>query len=545
MDEPPLARAQRLLTRRSLIAFDLDKTVLHQGHQSELHTFTMSVCQTLIQLTMQQYNIAAVTGNDLHQLSGRFVKALVEELCRHRQLQLLASVHCFCNCATVYVAFDATGPALASLLEQQSTLRPEQLREAALGALFHHNADGQLEIRPEFVVPEYLLRTCMPAAEARAIASLAQAAADEWWAGMCTADGLALRPEIARDYFVSSADAAQSAATEAEALSSETNREASVLPCYRRAVGDGDGGSTSGSADALVLSGPYVETRDVSAANGVQYSAALTIKPVLSYRHARQRMQARDDGRSALIDAVLRRLRSAGLAQFSASAGGRSSIDIMKQGITKKFAVGFLIEALGLAGIAAEHEEVGTNVIYFGDEVVMNGNDLCVADVPGILVFAVNQQRERVPLNAQIMTPATRLQGPEATDSIMRQLHLQTADLLAQYEAALKKPGGGPPRPAHVTAVRAFKEELLRRRVLDKAQQLVADLDATCPSKLFAASTLLSALARPGRESTELARRVQQLVDSHGEIALRVQESEHDLHHVGAIGNSYSEHIRP
>ena len=36
-------RAQSLLTRRSLIAFDLDKTVLHQGHHSELQTFTMSV----------------------------------------------------------------------------------------------------------------------------------------------------------------------------------------------------------------------------------------------------------------------------------------------------------------------------------------------------------------------------------------------------------------------------------------------------------------------------------------------------------------------
>lgn len=540
MDEPPLARAQRLLTRRSLIAFDLDKTVLHQGHQSELHTFTTSVCQTLIQLTVQRYNIAAVTGNDLHQLSGRFFKALVEELCRHRQLQLLASVHCFCNCAAVYVAFDAASPALVSLLEQQLVLRPEQLQEAALTALFHHNADGKLEIRPEFVVPEYLQRTCMPAAEARAIASLAQAAADEWWAGVCTADGLALRPEITREYFVNSADATQNAATETEALSSEANREASVFPCYRRAAVEG--GCESGGADTLVLSGPYVEIRDVSAANGVMHSAALTIKPVLSYRHARRRMQARDDGRSALIDAVQRRLRSAGLAQFSASAGGRSSIDIMKQGITKKYAVGFLIEVLGLAGIAAEHEEAGTNVIYFGDEVVMNGNDLCVADVPGILVFAVNHQRERVPLNAQIMTPATHLQGPEATDAILRQLLVQTADLLAQYEAALQQ--GGPPRPAHVTAVRAFKEELLRRRVLDKAQQLVADLDATCPSKLFAASTLLSALARPGRESAELARRVQQLVDSHGEIAIRVQESEFDVSTMGAIGNSYSEHIR-
>ncbi len=88
-DTEPLVRAQRLLTRRSLIAFDLDKTVLHQGDESELHTFTTTVCQTLIQLTLQRHNLAAVTGNDLHQLSSRFLISFVEELCRHKQLQLL------------------------------------------------------------------------------------------------------------------------------------------------------------------------------------------------------------------------------------------------------------------------------------------------------------------------------------------------------------------------------------------------------------------------------------------------------------------------
>jgi len=130
-------RAQRLLTRRSLIAFDLDKTVLHQGHHSELQTFTTSVCQTLIQLAAQRYNISAVTGNDLHQLSSRFMKAFVEELCRHQQLQLLSVMHLFCNCATVYICFSLDSPVLAALLRKQASLAPQQLQEAALEALFH------------------------------------------------------------------------------------------------------------------------------------------------------------------------------------------------------------------------------------------------------------------------------------------------------------------------------------------------------------------------------------------------------------------------
>ena len=227
--DEPRERAQRLLTRRSLIAFDLDKTVLHQGHHSELQTFTMSVCQTLIHLAVQRYNISAVTGNDLHQLSSRFMKTLVEELCRHQQLQLLSVMHLFCNCATVYICFSLDSPVLAALLAKQATLAPQQLQEAALEALFH-TVDGLLEIRPDFIVPEYLARTCMPSAEARKIAELAQAAADEWWAGMCTADGRALRPEWVRDYYINGTAAEANAALEAEALSSDGNPEASVAP---------------------------------------------------------------------------------------------------------------------------------------------------------------------------------------------------------------------------------------------------------------------------------------------------------------------------
>ena len=68
-------------------------------------------------------------------------------------------------------------------------------------------------------------------------------------------------------------------------------------------------------------------------------------------------------------------------------------------------------------------------------------------------------------------------------------------------------------------------------------------MDATCPSKLFVASTLLSALARPGRESTELARQVQQLVDMAGDISIRVKESAFDVAAMGAVGGSYHEHI--
>ena len=187
----------------------------------------------------------------------------------------------------------------------------------------------------------------MPASDALVIGQLAQAAADEWWATMCTEDGSAMRAELARAFFVNSSDPRENEALEAEAQRSVSNPEASVFPAHRR----GEGGE-------MELLGPRVHARGVRAENGVEYSAALTVKPVLSFRHARNCMQSKDDGRTALIGAVQRALQCSGLAQFAATAGGRSSIDIMKQGITKKYAVSFLIEALGLAGIATEGEEV-------------------------------------------------------------------------------------------------------------------------------------------------------------------------------------------
>ena len=71
----------------------------------------------------------------------------------------------------------------------------------------------------------------------------------------------------------------------------------------------------------------------------------------------------------------------------------------------------------------------------------MYGNDLCVADIPGVLVFAVNHRRERVPLNAQIMIPHTRLQvrptptpTPTQTRTFIEQIPTSMSQILSQIE---------------------------------------------------------------------------------------------------------------
>eukprot|EP00971_Amphidinium_carterae_P013644 268951-Amphidinium_carterae.1 len=64
---------------------------------------------------------------------------------------------------------------------------------------------------------------------------------------------------------------------------------------------------------------------------------------------------------------------------------------------------------------------MGVNAIYFGDEVVLNGNDLPVADVAGVTVFAVNELRSRVPFRTNIHLPTefSEATGPESTKAVM------------------------------------------------------------------------------------------------------------------------------
>ena len=64
-------------TARSLLAFDVDKTVLHQGDPQELELFRTGIGRTLLELAGLGFKLAAVTGNSLAQLSSRYLKVLL------------------------------------------------------------------------------------------------------------------------------------------------------------------------------------------------------------------------------------------------------------------------------------------------------------------------------------------------------------------------------------------------------------------------------------------------------------------------------------
>ena len=146
----------------------------------------------------------------------------------------------------------------------------------------------------------------------------------------------------------------------------------------------------------LVLRGPVVHARDVTAANGASHAAALTIKPVLSFRHARQcdACAPSADCRTELCGAVQCKLRGHGLAQFAASAGGRSSIDIMKFGITKKYALCFLIE-VGARGV----HMVGTWTWTWDISMVEHGMPMRSACPSSVCALRVHTMSMSVPMS--------------------------------------------------------------------------------------------------------------------------------------------------
>ncbi|CAK0839056.1 unnamed protein product, partial [Prorocentrum cordatum] len=83
-------------------------TVLHQGDARELERFRAQggLAQTMVRLARLDFRLAAITGNSLTQLTMRFLRALVEELCEQRVLRLLSRFHFFCTGAALYVHFD-------------------------------------------------------------------------------------------------------------------------------------------------------------------------------------------------------------------------------------------------------------------------------------------------------------------------------------------------------------------------------------------------------------------------------------------------------
>jgi len=482
---------------RSLVAFDVDKTVLHQGIPDELERFKKGICQVLLKLARLNIHLAAVSGNSVSAISKRLLKALLEELCEQRCLHLLTQFHFFCSGAALYLHFSPMScQDFAALLHRAPTLTSEVLLAEAKRYLF----DEECGVRPQFVMSSYARQCSIPEEDAADIITILQEEATGWYEGIRTSGKLL--PQIRSEYYVTgTGDAAMDGQLEKEAASDKVNTEAFVWEDMP----------------------PEATRRTCLAADGRSYVTACVVMPILSFRHARQRLLLpAQDPRFQLIQRIKERLREAGLVRYMSNAGGRGTIDVNHHLVSKRDAVSWLLKHLGDEGVHQLGEPFGTNCVYFGDEVVLNGNDISVAMIPGIQVYAVNELVQKVPFktNIELPTAFTTETGPEATKAVLE-------DLLRFAEASLEQPAS---RGAGQSAVAAWKYSRLRNRLRRKAGFFLAedmpdgnDVRVT-HRRLEAAAAALTALSRHGEGLDQLAEEIIDLVDNIGAVAMQVRE---------------------
>jgi len=230
------------------------------------------------------------------------------------------------------------------------------------------------------------------------------------------------------------------------------------------------------------------------------------------------------DPRMVLIKRIEGRMRQAGLIRYIVSPGGRQTIDVTHHLVNKRSALTWLLRRLEAEGVEQLGEPLGMNAVYFGDEVVLHGNDLTVAEVPGVLVFAVNELSHRVPFRTNVELPFefTQETGPEATQAVLTSL----AEFAEEMLGCLGK--GRPLQPGQAV-VAAWKELRLRRRLEIKCAQLLLREPPEPPTmltyrRLGAAAATLTALTRCGECLDDFADKVIEHVNDIGMIGAHVRE---------------------
>ena len=472
------AAARRLVAECCLIAADVDKTILDQTDH-ERAIFLRHVAPRLLEAAECGMKLAFVTGNSMAQLTERFLKWLLDQVCHGDALELLPQFHFFCSSGGVYFHFPAGDEALAALLELGSA-PPADRSALALAALTETDpADGPI-IRPRFLDATYLARTQLPAADVPDITRILADCGTEYYARL-----LRRHDSYARQYDLAKFD-------------------------------DGAGGVIQ----------PAVETRWVRYLDGgrpCRATVQLTLKPVLSFRQGRTE-QLRDrlferDLRTEVIHEIQRRLDASGLGRYVARAGGRASIDVTLGKLDKAYAMEFLIDRLNLRGDARLGQRLGANAIYFGDEVIVGGgNDYPVTRIPGLLVFAVNEDTQLIPFQSNVLVPSSTLRGPEATAEVLGELVRIARHALGANHNGQESHEGN---PRHGSAVDALRVKLFRERIEHKIHALRSP-GRLSPDEWLALHTLVTLM---GREDASARHWISVLVDELDAIMAQIRAS--------------------
>lgn len=421
-------QARRLITERCLIAADVDKTVLAQGHEKERQQFLDKVAPQLLNAASYGTNLAFLTGNSMHEFSSRFLKWLIDQLCHTDHLELLDHFHFFCNSGGVYARLSHKDDALQRALTQEGS--DEDLKDRIFRAVTVLRDEGnQLAIRPRFIDSAYIKRSLIPETDVGRIKSILDEAAQNY------SEDLKRR---------------KSAYEKSYELESVRDNGSFIVPR---------------SDIRMVEYGQYTSPNKAT--------VQITLKPILSFRHARKQGQLFGrDVRNKLIRVIQARLDEEGLSHYIARPGGRSSIDVTLEKLDKAYALEFLIDRLNLQGQSRHGQKLGYNTIYFGDEVLVGGgNDYAVTRIPGLLVFAVNPEKKLIPFLSHVFVPSAILEGADATADVLTHFNKCALRLLNDFCHSLR----GKRRADVQTALEVLKEEIFASRIREK----IADLKHT------------------------------------------------------------------
>ena len=415
-------QARLLVTEKCLIATDVDQTILAQtpSLEEEKLLFFRRMAPELVEAARLGVHIGFITGNSMNELCLRVLDFLVEQLCYTGDLAAITRFHFFCNSGGVYFRFPET--AVEHAINRSKEERGHRLRRSFWHAVIMSKGDG-LFVHPQFVDPVYVERCLIEEDHAQTIETILRQIAEEY------------RKELDRN-----------------------------LEIYDQQYDLARIKDQDGRFKACV-----VEPRSAAYRNGPAEKSAtvqITLKPILSFRQAREgRAQELfgNDLRSQVVNRIQERLDGVGLGQYVARPGGRASIDVTLERLDKAYALEFLIDRLRVQGSIHRGEQFGSNTIYFGDEVIVGaGNDYPVTRIPGLLVLAVNRDRQLVPSLRHVLVPSAIFEGPEATADVLMHFNQCARRLIKGFRS------DHPPK----TAIQVLKEEIFADRIVEKVNGL-------------------------------------------------------------------------
>ena len=425
-------QARRVVTEQCLIAADVDRTILTYADSPfmEKQSFRDEIAPELFKAAKLGAQIAFITGNSMRELCSRILPWLIEDLCHRFQPGLLACFHFFSNCGGVYFRI-----ADAAELAEKVGANPERILKSIVdrdpkGKPINEAKGDTKErvgcIKPRYVDGAYLEQCMMSRDDASAIKEIALRVAASYMGRLSKQ-----RRQYEEQY--------------------DLDRFSKQGP-FPEAAPD----------ERMV----WYEMGGLPKAASVQ----VTLKPVLSSEFAREGKRKECEGhdeRTCVCRELQQEMDTAGLGHYTARSGGRTSIDITLDRLDKAYALEFLIDRLRLQGNTRRGRQVGSNAVYFGDEVLAGGgNDYPVTRIPGLLVFAVGREVQNVPFRSAVIVPSWFVAGPAATSKVLADLNRIAEELIDGF-----RPG----QAEYRTAIDELKVRMFSKRIEEKLTQMKLD----------------------------------------------------------------------